>query len=695
MSEPVPDRVPNRLIHESSPYLQQHAYNPVDWYPWGEEALGKSRQENKMIFLSIGYSSCHWCHVMAHESFEDPTVAEYLNQHFVPVKVDREERPDLDSIYMDAVQLIAGQGGWPLNVWLTPQLIPVYGGTYFPPRSRSDISGSGRPDFMTILERLVHVYASEPDQLSNHVTQMQEALQADILTNLNTSPLDPDDLDKSFSVIQNVYDATNGGFSQAPKFPHAMTIGFLFQYSSLTGNKVAATMALHSLQAMICGGIYDQIGGGFHRYSTDKYWLVPHFEKMLYDNALLLDATTSAWQISNASIFKEATEETVDFLFREMSDQNGGFYSALDADSDGEEGRFYVWTEEELQKVLGNEDLKKLKEWYPFKDGGNWEGFVILNRGMNPQTLFSQKSEPAVKDDDWLRLRSKLMEARAKRTRPGTDDKVLTAWNSLLIKSLILAGRTFNRKDWLERAQKTTDFILNTLYKDNILYRVYRDAKVQQTGFLDDYGCFIEALTFVFEATAQERYLDRAVELADKMLQLFHDPQNDSFYYNHSGQDTPLKSVRDIFDNVTPSGNSSAISALLRLSDLTGEFKYHDIAASALGKLNKTGTQHAPSFSYLLQTLVHEHLNKHEIIIAGPVKKRKPWRAAWSNVYAPHDIFIEGDDFLKSNLPLLKGKNPIEGKTTAYICQRFSCKSPITDLDKYIQEIREQNRQVL
>ena len=696
MSEPIPDRAPNRLIHESSPYLQQHAYNPVDWYPWGDEALEKARTENKMIFLSIGYSSCHWCHVMAHESFEDANIAKYLNDHFVPVKVDREERPDLDAIYMDAVQLISGQGGWPLNVWLTPQLVPVYGGTYFPPRSRPNDWGSGqRPDFMTILERLVHIFNNEPEQLSNHVSQMQDALQADILDQLTASPLDPKGLDKSVGIIQNGYDVTYGGFSPAPKFPHPMTIEFLFRYFSLTGNEPAVTMALQSLQAMICGGIYDQIGGGFHRYSTDKYWLVPHFEKMLYDNALLLSALTSAWQITKAPIFKETVEETIDFLFREMDDENGGFYSALDADSEGEEGRFYVWTAGELQKILGDEDVAKLQQWYPFDKDGNWDGFIILNRGKIPQASFPQKSDFTPKDDDWRRLRTKLLEAREKRVRPGTDDKVLTVLNSLLIKSLVVAGRAFNRKDWLDRAKKAADFILSTMYKDGTLYRVFRDSRVQQTGFLDDYGCFIEALTFIFEATAQEGYLTKALELTGEMLRLFHDPENSSFFYNHDGQDTPLKSVRDIFDNVTPSGNSSAIAALLRVTDLTGEFKYHEIAVAALGKLNKTATEHAPSFGYLLQGLVHEYVEKREIIIAGSDNERDRWRTIWSQIYTPYEIFIEGDGFSKSDLPLLSGKNPVDGKTTAYICRHFSCNAPITDLDKYIREIREQNRQVL
>ena len=690
MSEPKHDRAPNRLIHESSPYLLQHAYNPVDWYPWGEEALNKSRNENKLIFLSIGYSSCHWCHVMAHESFEDPKVAEYLNEHFVPVKVDREERPDLDSIYMDAVQLMTGQGGWPLNIWLTPQLVPVYGGTYFPPKPAWQ-----RPDFMTILQRLVHVFDNEPEQLSKHVTQMQEALQSDILEHLSASPLDPKGLDTSFEAIQNVYDATYGGFSRAPKFPHAMVIEFLFQYSSLTGTKMAANIALHSLQAMICGGIYDQIGGGFHRYSTDKYWLVPHFEKMLYDNALLLSSLTSAWQISKVPIFREAIEETIDFLTREMSHKDGGFYSALDADSEGLEGRYYVWTSEELKEILDEDELEELREWYPFDESGNWEGFVILNRGKIPQASFSEKSQPAVKDEQWQLLRDKLLKAREKRERPGTDDKILTAWNSLLIKSLVQAARACDRRDWLERAIQTTDFILDTMYKDGILYRVYREDNLQQTGFLDDYGCFIEALTWIFEATANEYYLEKAQKLADEMIRLFHDPQHDAFYYNYPDQDTPLKLVRDIFDNVTPSGSSSAISALLRLSDLCGEFKYHDIAVSALGKLNKTAIENAPSFGYLLQSIVHEHTNKREVIIVGPEKDRNRWIAEWLSTYTPHDIFVEGDEFLDSSLHLLENKKPIDGQTTAYICERFACEAPITNFNKYVREIQELYERVL
>jgi len=689
MSEPVNDRVPNRLIHESSPYLLQHAYNPVDWYPWGEEALDKSRKENKLIFLSVGYSSCHWCHVMAHESFENPKIAQYLNEHFVSIKVDREERPDLDSIYMDAVQLMTGQGGWPLNVWLTPQLVPLYGGTYFPLTSAWQ-----RPDFLTVLQRLVHIYENEPKQLSNHVSQMQDALQADIYKNLGSSSLDKEELVKSFTAIQNIYDATYGGFSQAPKFPHAMVIEFLFQYSALTGNELASKMGIHSLQSMIYGGIYDQIGGGFHRYSTDKYWMVPHFEKMLYDNALLLSALTSAWQISKAPIFRETIEETVGFLQREMSHPDGGFFSALDADSEGREGRFYVWTADELKEILSDDELKTLKQWYPFDEKGNWEGFIVLNRGKMPQTSLSERLKPRAKDKEWERLKNKLLEAREKRERPGTDDKVLTSWNSLLIKALVKAGRTFNRRDWLTAAQKTTDFILSSMYRDGVIYRMYRDGKVQQSGFLDDYGSFIEALTFVFEATANERYLNKSIELADNMLELFHDSNQSAFYYTHPGQDTPLTSIRDIFDNVTPSGSSSAISALLRISDLTGDPKYRDIAESALKKLHRTAIQNAPSFGYLLQNYVHEYTDRHEIIVAGPAKERTKWREKWTQIYTPHDIFVGGEEFSDSSLPILKGKKAIDGQITAYICEHFACKSPVTDIEEYMREIEEQNQRV-
>ncbi|MEX1121452.1 MAG: thioredoxin domain-containing protein, partial [Balneolales bacterium] len=533
---------PNKLISETSPYLLQHAYNPVEWYPWGDEALNRARDENKLIFLSIGYSSCHWCHVMEHESFEDANTAKLMNENFINIKVDREERPDLDSVYMEAVQMMTGQGGWPLNVWLTPDQIPVFGGTYFPPHSMH-----GRPDFRTILERLADMYEKDPASVKQQAGKMAEALQQDLYSRISPGTVNRQLLEDAFTSYKNSYEPRHGGFSDAPKFPAAMGIEFLLRYHHFSGDKEAKQMALHSLDQMIMGGIYDQIGGGFHRYSTDAEWLAPHFEKMLYDNALLLSALCDAWQITNKQLYKDTIYETFGWLTREMTSAEGGFYSALDADTEGAEGKFYVWREEEITALLNGQDFDFFKTVYSVSPKGNWEDKTILNRS---KSLEEHAGDFTINSDSLKRSldRSKqiLLEERDKRTRPGLDDKIITSWNAMMIKSLCKCYKVFGDEAFKKTAVQNAEMLIGKLLQGDVLNRTYKDGIAKQHGFLDDYALFSEALSYVFEITGDESYLNKARSLTTRLQESFYDTKHEAFYYTSENHEKLIVSSRDV-----------------------------------------------------------------------------------------------------------------------------------------------------
>ncbi len=670
----------NRLIHETSPYLLQHAHNPVDWYPWGEEALEKAATENKLIFLSIGYSSCHWCHVMEHESFEDESVAAYLNEYFVPIKVDREERPDLDSIYMEAVQLMTGQGGWPLNVWLTPKKIPIYGGTYFPPVDRYQ-----RPGFLTVLNRLLDLYQSDPGSISQRVAQIQQALQADLMQHVETSEISEKQFHDAAEVFRKHFDPIYGGFGPAPKFPSAMGISFLFHYHFLFQDEQTGIMAVDSLSHMLEGGIYDHIGGGFHRYSTDKEWLVPHFEKMLYDNGLLLDALCDAFQVTGDETIKNTVYETIQFLEREMMSPEGGFYSAIDADSEDIEGQFYVWQYNDMKDILTPDEFNVFSEIYGVTQTGNWEGKNIPNRihSSRKQLTITEKQKRLIKT-----AKNKLLTARENRIRPETDTKVITSWNALILKALCKAYLVFGEEQWKQLVLKNVHFLLKTMFDDTTLLRTYNKQKAKQPGFLDDYALLTEALTYVFEISGDEYYLEQSIMLSGLLIQLFHDPGNNAFYFISDQHETTLSRPRDTFDNATPGGNSAAITALQRTGYLSGNSHFIEIARKALEKLVETASQNALSFGYFLKALAFEWKKGPEVIIAG--KDIKPYIKEWSLNFSPNSFIIVGEDFSRSQQPVITGKKSLNGKTTAYVCQNFTCKQPVTDLQEFRKLLNEQ-----
>ncbi len=670
----------NRLISETSPYLLQHAHNPVDWYPWGEDALEKAANDNKLIFLSIGYSSCHWCHVMAHESFEDESVAAYLNEHFVPIKVDREERPDLDNIYMEAVQLMTGQGGWPLNVWLTPNKIPIYGGTYFPPEDRYQ-----RPGFLTVLNRLFDLYNTDPQSISQRVAQIQKALQTDLMQHVESSVISEKQLHDAAEAFRKHFDPISGGFGPAPKFPSAMGISFLFHYHYLFQDEQAKIMAADSLSHMIEGGIYDHIGGGFHRYSTDNEWLVPHFEKMLYDNGLLITALCDAFQVTGNEVFKSTVYETIDFLEREMMSPDGGFYSAIDADSENIEGQFYVWLYKELNDILTIEEFNVFSELYDITQSGNWEGKNIPNR------IHSSRKHLAITEEQQKLIKAakeKLLTVREQRARPGTDTKVITSWNALILKALCKACLVFGEEHWKQLALKNARFLLDTMFDGSTLLRTYNKRKAKQHGFLDDYALLAESLTYVFEISGDEYFLEQSIQLCDLLIELFHDPGNDAFYFVSDRHETTLSRPRDTFDNATPGGNSAAITALQRTGHLSGKVHFVHTARRALEKLAETASQNALSFGYFLKALAFEWKKGPEIIITG--KNRKPFQGEWSMKFLPGSFFIGGDDFSRSQQPVLSGKKILNGKTTAYVCQNYTCKQPVTDLQDFRKLLNEQ-----
>jgi len=678
------EKFTNHLIHETSPYLLQHAHNPVDWYPWGEEALNRAREENKMIFLSIGYSSCHWCHVMAHESFENEEIASFLNEHFINIKVDREERPDLDAIYMEALQFMSGQGGWPLNVWLTPDQMPIFGGTYFPVESAYN-----RPGFLTVLRRLVELYEQEPDQIYERVNYLKDALQADLYDHLEASTLTDDLLKHAYNAYKENYDFKEGGFSGAPKFPASMGIEFLLRYYSVTQNTDARNMALNTLRSMVLGGIYDQVGGGIHRYSTDSQWFVPHFEKMLYDNGLLLSALCDGFQVNHESAFKNALTMTIEFLKRDMLHPDGGFYSALDADSEGEEGRYYVWTHEQIKKLLTDEEWNVISEHFQITNEPLWDGNIILHVVKSPDKS-AQTLGMTIEKFEKLKQSAlgKLLKERSNRIPPGKDEKIITSWNALVLKGLCKAYKCFGIEEWKQLAVNNGEFLLSKLYKDGILYRSFNRDQARHLGYLDDYALFSEALTYLFEITGSEKYLQISMKLAQDIRERFYDASKQAFDYATKDHEQLISNPRQTFDNAIPSGTSASIAAFIRVGHLSGELDYISLAQNSLERLAKTMAEHATAFGYNLQNMVQLLYPGEEIVITGSEEKRKPFEKLLEDRYAPLSFQISGKDFENSNFSPLYGKSAIDNKATVYVCKNFSCREPVTTIDAVKEQIK-------
>ena len=671
----------NRLANETSPYLLQHAHNPVDWYPWGEEAFAKAREEDKPLFLSIGYSACHWCHVMERESFEKDDVAEILNREYVSIKVDREERPDVDSIYMQAVQLMTGHGGWPMSMFLTPAGEPFFGGTYFPPDDRH-----GLPGFKRVLAHVADAYR-------NRRGEIEEAT-GEILRSINTQPrvqaggaaLSPETLQALARKNISNYDPVNGGFGGAPKFPPSMTLEFLSQVSSRTGDQEIEGVVLQTLRKMARGGIYDQVGGGFHRYSVDARWLVPHFEKMLYDNALLARLYVHAWQWTKDPFFAFVATDILGFTMREMTSPGGGFYSTLDADSEGVEGKFYVWTRSEVMELLGEKEGRAFCALYDITDRGNWEGSNILNVPRDPEVVASDLGITLDElNDIGLRGKCRLYGARELRVRPGRDEKILAGWNGWMLAAFAEASLAFRSDKHREAVRRNADFLIDTMMEGPRLYRSFKDGIRKINGLLEDYSGVAWGLISAFEATQERRYLDKARELAREIVERFSDDANGGFFDTPLDHEKLITRPRDLFDNATPSGNSVTIEVLSKLASYFADENLERAARQALDSGWSLAQRYPSGFGFFLGAGESTVTPPLEIAITGP--DGDPLVAAlWATLgenYVPHRIVASDKT---PDLPLMEGKT--SPGATAYVCEGYVCQEPTSDPQRFRDLLR-------
>jgi uncharacterized protein len=669
----------NHLIKETSPYLLQHAHNPVDWYPWGPEALAKSREEDKPILLSIGYSACHWCHVMERESFENEAIAKLMNEHFVNIKVDREERPDLDQIYMNAVQMMTGHGGWPMTVFLTPEQVPFYGGTYFPPVDRH-----GLPGFPRVLISLAEAYRTQHDEIARN----SEA----VLTELNrlnafqASDGEPDLelLDKCANQLMRVFDPNHGGFGSKPKFPPSMTLSFLLRQYRRTGDTAILAAVELTLDKMTNGGLYDQLGGGFHRYSVDERWLVPHFEKMLYDNALLTRIYLDAYLVTSKPLYKRIAAEILDYVVLEMRDENGGFYSTQDADSEGEEGKFFVWAPAEVEQLLGAEDARLFCRYFDIFEGGNFEGHSILHvdTPVDRVAALLKVSEQHLAEVI-ERGRRRLFEAREKRIKPGRDEKILTAWNGLMLRSFAEAARVLGREDYAAVAVSNAEFLLSSLRRDGKLLRTYKDGESKLNAYLEDYAYLADGLLALYEATFDERWFREAVGLTETMIEQFWDEEGAGFYFTAKEHEALISRTKDIYDNAIPAGNSVAIDVLLRLAMVTGEERYRELGVRSLRQLKGVAPRAPSGFGHLLCAFDQLLGSSIEVAILG-AKDALETRSLVDTVfsrYQPNRV-VAGGEGGPSGVPLLEGRTTVGGKSAAYVCVNFRCDAPVTTTEE-------------
>ncbi len=670
--------MPNRLANETSPYLLQHKDNPVDWYPWSPDAMAAAKLQDKPILLSIGYSSCHWCHVMEKESFEDPQIASLMNQSFVNVKVDREERPDVDSIYMTAVQAMTGHGGWPTTVFLTPEGRPFFGGTYFPPEDRG-----GMPSFPRVLRSVAQAFNTRRSEILSNSSRVIGAIQAQTAPRPGAEPLDRDLIVQAFLGITRDADFENGGIGLQPKFPQPMVYEFLLRYWKETGSADCLNIVRTTLKKMARGGICDQIGGGFHRYSTDSVWLVPHFEKMLYDNALLASLYLHGWQATGDPLFKRVVEDTLAYVLREMTHPEGGFYSAQDADSEGEEGKFFTWLPRQIEQELGPELGRIATEYWGVTKEGNWEGKSILNLPRSDEEAAAAIDVPV---DELLRLvseaKERLYQARAKRVRPSRDEKIITAWNAMMMKAFAECGAYLNRPEWVDAAIANAEFLLSNMVVNGRLLRTWKDGQAKLKAYLEDYALLADALISLYEATFDIRWLDEAQSLADRIPDLFMDDDDGALYDTGMDQEQLIVRPRDVFDNAMPCGGSAAASALLRLSAFTGENAYRRTAESALRSVSGLMPQAPSGLAWWLCALDFYLSRVQELAVIGPPDDpsySELLNAARSG-YAPNRILAGAPSLVDvGTTPLLEGKGLIGGKPAAYLCENYSCQAPTTD----------------
>ena len=677
----------NELIHETSPYLLQHAHNPVNWYPWGEAALTKARSENKPILLSIGYSACHWCHVMEHESFEDENIARLMNENFVNIKVDREERPDLDQIYMTAVQMITGQGGWPMTMFLTPEGVPFYGGTYFPPVDRYNM-----PGFPRILLSVAEAYRSQPEQVANTVTSMLGELRRIGIAEESRELLTPEILDSSYRRIAKNYDRVHGGFGNAPKFPPAMTLEFFLHTHFRTRTAEPLDIVQHTARKMAEGGMYDQLGGGFHRYSVDARWLVPHFEKMLYDNALLTRLYLHIFQLTKDDFARRIAEETLDYVVREMTDARGGFYSSQDADSEGEEGKFFVWTRAELVAILGEKNAAIVCDYYDVTEGGNFEGKNILHVIATVEEVAAKHSISVEDTREILeQSRQQLFDVRERRVKPGRDEKVLTAWNGLMLTSFAEASAILNRADYAEVARANARFLLTDLQREGLLLRTWKDGEAKLNGYLEDYASLIDGLISLYEATGELEWIENAIALASKMIAEFWDDEVGGFFFTGKNHEQLIVRSKEWLDNATPSGNSLAAVTLLKLNAFTANEDYLRRAVTILRLMADQVRRYPSAFGLTLQALDFYLSSALEVAIVGREDDASfgELQAVLNNTYLPNRVIAPcRSDWERSAtvLPLLEGRTAV-GKATAYVCRSHTCQSPVSSPDDLRQQL--------
>lgn len=675
----------NKLADESSPYLLQHAHNPVDWYPWGEEAFTKAKSEDKPLLISIGYSACHWCHVMEHESFEDEATARLMNEHFVNIKVDMEERPDVDQIYMTFVQLTTGRGGWPMNVFVTPDKLPFFGGTYFPPDQRY-----GMPSWQQILHSISEAWKERRDELLHSANEIVGELRRVSITELSTTAVSADQQDSAFQSFVRTFDKTNGGFGGAPKFPPSMSLEFLLRYWSRTGDNAALEIVKFTARKMAEGGIYDQLGGGFHRYAVDSIWLVPHFEKMLYDNAQLIRVYVHLHQITGDEFYKRVATETLEYVKREMLDESGGFYSSQDADSEGEEGKFFVWTPDEVEAALGPEDATIFNFFFDVSESGNFEEKNILHVTYTIEAAARALKIEVQKLREVLeRSKAKLFAEREKRIKPFRDEKILTAWNGLMLAAFADAAAAFGDAGYLSIAKKNADFLLREVQSNGRLLRTWKDGRAKLNAYIEDYANLADGLIALYEASGELHYLRESKRLADLMITEFWDEDSGGFFFTSSDHEELIVRNKDFYDNATPSGNSSAADVMLRLSKFYGEEKYERFASTVLRLTASQIKRHPQGFGRALSAIEFHVSRVKEIAVVGQLGsdlEREVLRR-----YRPNVVVALGAAGV-DDLPLLSGRSTVDGKPTAYVCESFVCERPVTDVDDLKRLLEKQQR---
>mgnify|MGYP000353806639 CR=1 FL=1 len=654
----------NRLIHESSPYLRQHAHNPVDWYPWGEEALSRAKQEDKPILLSIGYSACHWCHVMERECFENEAIAQIMNERFINIKVDREERPDLDEIYMQALQLMTGKGGWPLTIFLTPDLVPFYGGTYFPPEDRF-----GLPGFPRVLIAVSDFYRSRRQDIVQIEAEMKAWLQALIKIPSEEKNLEPAVIKEAFIHYRNQFDFFHGGFGRAPKFPDGLSLLFLLRYWKSQGEEQALEMVEKSLKAMAAGGIRDHLGGGFHRYSTDDRWLIPHFEKMLYDNALLSRLYFEAYQATRKEEYREVGEGILDYILREMTSPEGGFFSSQDADSDGEEGKFYVWEKEEIYRLLGEERARLFSTYYGVSSQGNFgKGKNVLHLAYPLEKMATDYQVTLSELEEILQEGRKILfQEREKRNRPQRDEKIITSWNSLMISGFVYGFMTTGKIKYLFAAEKAVNFILEEIFKEGRLRRIYSGGRSYNEGYAEDYAFFIQALLDLYEVTFKEEYLIKARQLQEIMMEKFWDSEAGGFFFTEKEEPPFLGRYKQVYDQANPSANSVPVMNLLKLGYLAQDESWKKRAEDILRLFYPYIREQPIGFGHLLSSFLF-YLEPEEIKIMGS-KEDPLLKTMLQEIYLnflPHKI-----------LSFQEGTNP-----AVLICRGFTCLPPIKDISE-------------